>query len=109
MFPPTFWSVHANVLDKVSRTSNQAESWHNRWTKLIGATHVGIMRILGEIKKEIRYSIGLISSIQSGTSARKRKRQDTDRETRIEHIVQNFGNYSLPDYLNSIASNLGSN
>ncbi|EAT39117.1 AAEL009053-PA [Aedes aegypti] len=108
LFPPTFWSVYANVLDKVSRTSNQAESWHNRWTKIVGAKHVGVVRILEEIKREIRYSAGLIAGIQSGSSVQQKKQEDAIKEARILDIVQNYVNYLLPDYLTAIATNLSS-
>ena len=96
LFPPNVWSMYGNVLGNIPRTSNQAESWHNRWTKIVGAKHVGVIRILEEIKREMKYSSGLIATIMSGKQNRKRKREDTARESRMFDIVKNYNKFPLP-------------
>ena len=47
----------------------------------------------------MKYSSVLIATIMSRKQNRKRKREDTERESRILDIVKNNDKFPLPDYL----------
>lgn len=52
LFPPIFWSVHDSIAKGIPRTQNLLEAWHRRWENLIGASHVGVYRIIQHMQEE---------------------------------------------------------
>ncbi|XP_060878493.1 uncharacterized protein LOC132950896 [Metopolophium dirhodum] len=66
LFPPSFWSIHFNHENNIPRTQNKVEAWHKRWKVLVGADHVGVYRIIAEIRKEQQHVVGQIQIILSG-------------------------------------------
>lgn len=68
LYPPTLWSIYENVLQGLPRTSNQAESFHSRWNKLVGAKHVGVLRMITGLSNEDTYTAALIVSCISGST-----------------------------------------
>jgi len=62
LFPPSFWSIHFNHENNIPRTQNKVEAWHKRWKVLVGADHVGVYRIIEEMRKEQQHVVGKISS-----------------------------------------------
>ena len=52
LFPPSFWSNYESVLKKIPRTTNILESWHCRWTNLVCNNHLGIIKLVEELRKE---------------------------------------------------------
>lgn len=58
LYPPSFWSVYYNNENNIPRTQNNVESWHKRWKILVGAEHVGIYRLIIEMRKEQQNTLG---------------------------------------------------
>ncbi|KAL4112789.1 hypothetical protein QTP88_016518 [Uroleucon formosanum] len=62
LFPPSFWSIHFNHENNIPRTQSKVEAWHKRWKVLVGGDHVGVYRIIEEMRKEQQHVVGKISS-----------------------------------------------
>lgn len=108
MYDPAFWSVYDNVLKGLPRTTNKIEAWHSRWNAIVGGRHVGVFRIMEEIKLEQKHTVGRVLACQAG-EAETRKKCSVEKDIRLENIVKQYDKYSLSEYLNAIATNLGSN
>ncbi|CAG8847526.1 40219_t:CDS:2, partial [Gigaspora margarita] len=51
-FPPDFWSVSENIEFAYPRTQNVIEDWHRRWEILVSCAHLGVFKIIKELRKE---------------------------------------------------------
>ncbi|CAG8473586.1 14218_t:CDS:2, partial [Funneliformis caledonium] len=79
LFPPLLWSVTDNIEYSFPRTQNNVEVWHRRWEILVGRAHAS-------------------RSLQ--------RKQDHEREDRIQTVYYDHKNRELMDYLREIAHNL---
>ncbi|CAG8710627.1 12864_t:CDS:2 [Funneliformis caledonium] len=99
MFPPSLWSVTNNIEYAFPRTQNSVEGWHRRWETLIGRAHVDIFKIIKDIQKEQNQVQLNIKSILRGALRSSQRRQDHEREDRIQKVYNDRENRSLMDIL----------
>ena len=52
LFPATVWNVSSRTEQGLPRTTNAIESWHNRLKVLLGASHVGLVTFLEQLRKK---------------------------------------------------------
>lgn len=106
LFPPEVWSVFENTAFSFPRTQNNVEAWHRRWETLIGRSHVGIFTIIKEIQKEQSRVENEIERAIRGEPAKKRRKEDENREKRIQNIIDNRNNRTVLEFLRGIAHNV---
>ena len=105
-YPPLLWSVFENQEFGFPRTQNKVEAWHRRWETLVGRPHVGLFSIIVEIQKEQDTVEGEIERIICGHPSQKRRNEDDEREERLQNVVQDRANRTIPEFLRGIAHNL---
>jgi hypothetical protein len=106
LFPPSMWSVFDNMEFAFPRTQNKVEAWHRRWETLIARSHVGIFTIIKQIQKEQNIVEMEIERSMRGEPAPKKRKEDKDREVRIQNVIADRGNRATIDFLRGIAHNL---
>ncbi|CAF1202206.1 unnamed protein product [Rotaria sp. Silwood1] len=106
LHPPEMWSVFDNTEFAFSRSQNKVEAWHRRWETLIARPHVGIFTMIKQIQKKQNQVEMAIEQSMRGESARKKRKEDVNREIRIQNIIADRDNRSTIDFLRGIAHNL---
>jgi hypothetical protein len=106
LFPPDFWSVTDNIDYAFPRTQNFVEAWHRRWGALVGTAHLGVFKIIKELQKEQNRVELDIESILRGIPRPLQKRQDREREARIQTVFNDRENRPLMDFLRGIAHSI---
>lgn len=107
LYPPSLWSIYDNVLSNVPRTTNQIEAWHRRWQTLV-ARQTGVIKLMGELRLEEKYTVGQIAALLAGTSSKQKKTMHQINDQAVKNIVENIDKYQETDYLEAIAAHLGS-
>jgi hypothetical protein len=72
----------------------------------VGRPHIGVFKIINEIKKEQNQVELNIESILRGAPRPARRRKDRERENRIQTVYNDYENRELIEYLRGIAHNL---
>lgn len=106
LFPPTLWSVVDNIEYALPRTQNSVEAWHRRWISILGNVHIGTFKMINEIQKEQKRVELDIESILRGAPRSQQKKNNRNREDRIQTIYNNHSNTPLMEYLRAIAHNI---
>lgn len=106
LFPPEIWSVHDLVELGCPRTQNVVEGWHNRWNNLIGKAHIGVYKIIEEMRKEQKQTDLQVECINRGAPRPTKRNQYANRENRILSIFDERNDRSLIDFLRGIAHNI---
>jgi hypothetical protein len=106
LFPPLLWSITDNIEHNFSRTQNSVKAWHRRWETLVGSAHVGVFKIIKEIQKEQNQVKLNIESILRGMPRPLQKKQDRERENRIQTVYNDRDNRSLMEFLRGIIHNI---
>ena len=101
------WNVYELTLDEKERTINSVEAWHRRFGVLV-RSHSNLYNVLDALRKEEQVIKTRISQLTVGASPKKKNTKVARREKRILHVVADYQNRSMEDYLRSIAHNLGS-
>lgn len=104
MYPPAFWSNYISVLERLPRTTNILESWHSRWTTLVGTRHLGIIRIINEIRTEQHTTEGTILNILAGNVHKANEEKAFDKI--IFEKVANVENWTDANFIEGVALNL---
>ncbi|CAB4418896.1 unnamed protein product [Rhizophagus irregularis] len=103
LFPPELWSVHELIENGYPRTQNMVEGWHQRWSTIIGRSHIGLYSIIDEMRKEQCQTELQIESILRGEARPYQRKHIVERENRLLTIFNGRDDYSLLDYLRGIA------
>ncbi|CAF0824457.1 unnamed protein product [Rotaria sp. Silwood1] len=106
LYPPEMWSVFDNMEFAFPRTQNKVEAWHRRWETLIARAHVGIFTMIKQIQKEQNEVEMEIEQSMRGEPAPKKRKEDENREARIQNVIADRGNRSTIDFLRGTAHNL---
>ena len=106
LFPPSMWSVFDNMEFAFPRTQNKVEAWHRRWEILVGRSHVDIFTIIKQIQKEQNIVEMEIEKSMRGEPPPKKRKEDEDREVRIQNVIADRDNRATIDFLRGIAHNL---
>ncbi|CAF1129674.1 unnamed protein product [Didymodactylos carnosus] len=102
LYPPEMWSVFDNMKFAFPRTENKVEAWHRRWEILIGRAHVGIFTMIKQIQKEQNEAEMEIEKSMRGEPAPKKRKEDENRESRIQNVIADRVNRSTIDFLRGI-------
>ena len=92
------WNVYDLVINKMARTNNQSEGWHNRFRIVVGRDHPSLYTFLTELQKEqgdtetMRSQIALGQTIKSDFRPSKRIYEE-----RIYNIVHSYDKHKQND------------
>lgn len=56
LYPPTIWSSNYSILNGLPRTQNINESWNSKFNRIISGSHVGVYKLITELKMEAHAS-----------------------------------------------------
>lgn len=100
--PPEFWSVYERCIMSLPRTTNSVEAWHRRMQSILGKTHLGLSRMVLELKKEYNSTFQKILDVEKGKQiSRKSKYVKMDQE--ILNVINDIGNRTLDEFLSGIS------
>lgn len=105
LFPPSLWSVHQNVTEGLPRTTNLVEAWHSRWAKVVGAQHVGTIKMIEELRLEQKSANDRADVFLAGGGPSK-KLEYQQKDSKLSKVVAKYDKYSTYDYIKAIADNL---
>ena len=105
-YSPSMWSFFDNMEFAFPRTQHNVEAWHRHWETLIARSHVGIFTIIKQIQKEQNVVEMEIERSMRGEPAPKKRKEDENREVRIQNVIADRGNRSTINFLRGIAHNL---
>ncbi|CAF4789933.1 unnamed protein product [Rotaria sp. Silwood1] len=86
--------------------NNYVHGRHRRWETLIARAHVGIFTMIKQIQKEQNEVEMEIEQSMRGEPAPKKRKEDENREARIQNVIADRGNRSTIDFLRGTAHNL---
>lgn len=73
---------------------------------MFGCAHVGVLAIIKEIRKEQNVVENEIERNLRGEPAPKMRREDGQREIRIQNVISDRSNKTILEYLRGIAHNI---
>lgn len=105
-YAPSYWSCHNINQMKIPRTSNSAEAWHHKINIIIDKNHPGVYSLINTLMKESLANTGDIEAILSGAPSQRKKKNYSNKDERIDTILQHKEEYSEFKLLMCIATNL---
>ena len=104
-FSHDMWNVYQRTLQELPRTNNNIEGWHRGFQSLIGSCHPNIWTFLGKLKRqESPHHVQLTQILAGDVIPHRKKYQDA--ASRVLHLVQNYGNRHVLDFLRGVAYNI---
>ena len=91
-------------MDRMPRTNNSVEGWHNAFSHGIGHPHPSFVKLLSFLQKEQSLQEAIHAKWEGG-SLKGCSRLSVEREKRIYTIVINYDNRETLEYLRGIAYN----
>ena len=73
-YVPSLWNQYNNVLEKLSRTNNLSEGWHNRFQTVVGRSRPSPYAFFKELQKEQRDTESMIRELELGHKIKKYKK-----------------------------------
>lgn len=105
-YSPEFWSCHELNTMKIPRTQNAAEGWHHKMNSLINKSNPKTYLLIKELIKETISNTADIEKIMCGSPPKPKKRKYSDKDDRIDRILQHKEDYSEIKLLQAIAKNI---
>lgn len=102
LFRPSIWSIFETNANGIPRTQNNIEAWHRRWNSLVGASHVGILKILKFIKDEQKTVQVNINKYANSSTTSNLMNKPSSNEIALQTIINNRAQKTLIEYLNSL-------
>lgn len=105
---PQFWTVDnssSSRTENFPRTQNNVEAWHRRLKVVVGRSHAGLYKLIGDLQKELILAKHQVSRKQNGEKIRK-KLQTIRRNKQLKRIVRERENLSHIAFLKRLAKNL---
>ena len=106
MYHTQIWNVHSRVVNDLPRTNNGVEGWNRKMQSAITSHHPNIWRFLRILQREQSLTNAQLNQLFGGHAPQPPKKKYKDCSVRISHIVADFNNRSIKDYLKAIALNI---
>ena len=88
------------------RSQNKVETWQRRLETLIARSHVGIFSMIKPIQKEQNEAEIEIEKSIRGEPAPTKRKEEEQRESRLQRVIANRNNITTLNFLRCIALNL---
>lgn len=110
-YKPEIWNQYDAALNRLHRTNNVSEAWHNRLQVMVGKHHPDLFSALEELKKEQADTESMIAELSLGRRVKAAPRKKwMDYQQRIENVAQDYEEYKANDevleYLRLMALNI---
>lgn len=111
LFPIKLWNMWSLTLNKIPRTNNAADGWHNAITRFVNCHRPSIWNFISKIQKEQGLQEVKIAKMLAQPQAGERQQQRyVTHDKNLFQIVKAYFDdalsYTLPEYFASIAQNL---
>ena len=103
-FPIRMWNMFERVREKLSRTNNAVEGWHNALNSSIGCSHPSVPKLFKCFQREQSLQEAKLIKWEAG-STMVRSKKSIERENRIQLLVADYANRDIETYLRGIAYN----
>lgn len=104
LYSSAIWSCHFAVKNKLPRTNNSVEGWHNGFNDLVVANPV-IWPFLDAIKNEHSKNVLTLNQIISGTHQSIKLKKYKNLDDRIYLCVDNYKKENLIEFLKGVSCN----
>ena len=99
-FKPALWNVH----DKITRTNNHMEGWHNKFSSALGKTHPGVHEFVLALKAEQSATEVTIEWARLGAAPPSRRRKYRELDDCLDRLTKRFkeGESTVNEFLSSV-------
>lgn len=104
-FKQNFWNCYNSVVERLPRTNNSVEGWHNGFNELV-RSNPSVWTFIAAIRGENSKNVLLLNQILTGGEPALKKRKYKDIDKKILKIVSAYSTTNIIDYLRAIACNL---
>jgi len=109
--PPAAWNHYESAKNKLQKTNNASEGWHNRFRLVVGKHHPDLYSCIVEFQKEQAFTETCLSDLALGKRIKGApKQQWVMLQERIQDIVTDYDTYKLTgtelDYLRTLGHNV---
>ena len=102
--PQRRWSVFENNRLGYPRTQNSVEAFHRKWNAIVGSNHVGVYKMIREIRKEQNETeIQIERIIRVIPAPNRRTNIEIQREETLQNIINTRNQRTLDQFLRAIA------
>lgn len=109
LFPIKLWNMWSLTLNKIPRTNNSVEGWHNAINQFVGCHRPSIWTFISKIQKEQNLQELKIAKLLAHEGERQPQRY-AKHDSTLFRIVSAYSDdassFTLPEYFASIANNL---
>ena len=111
--PPRFsiqlWSQFSRVIDKLPRSNNAIEGWHNAFNNVVGFAHPSTTKLARKLQQEQHSTQLLRRQLELGTTAGRKKKTYIRVNEALHAMVTDYNNRDPITYLGDIARVLNIN
>ena len=104
-YPIRMWNMHTRVINRMARTNNSVEVWHNAFNSGIGHLHPTFVKLVKYIQREQSLQEAKYAKWEGGSNNATSK-MTIERDKRIYNIVVDYENRDTLEYLRGIAYNI---
>jgi hypothetical protein len=108
-FPIEIWNQYRRVLNKLPRSNNSVEGWHNAFNNSVGIAHPTLAALARKLKIEQHNMVVSRQQISLGSPAPKKKKIYEKIDDALLTIVADYNNRDVRQYLTDISSVLNIN
>ncbi|KXJ75535.1 hypothetical protein RP20_CCG011499 [Aedes albopictus] len=105
-FPPTFWSLHSNILQAIPSTYQHSKDWHYRMARILTAYHSDPHNVFRSFQHEQHEAQVKLTAILAGMGSSRRSEDDLRNEA-VRNVATNFTSYPTLQFLDTIVDSLG--
>lgn len=105
IYPNAIWTVYQRTLDGLDRTNNHAEAAHRRLQAEFGMDHPSLWKFIDGIRIVQSGRDKCYEEFVRGDAPAVKRAKYVRRDQRILHIVQDFGNRTILEYVRGLAHN----
>ena len=98
--------MNLRVQNGLPRTNNDLEGWHNRFSGYFQQRHAHIWKFIQGLKSDSAMNHHSMAQILVGAPNPPQRRVYADINTRIQALVNGYGNNNILDFLRGISYNL---
>ena len=106
VFEISMWSCFERVKTDLPRTNNALEGWHRGFLQQVSSHHPTLWKFLDALKREQDLQDIHIAKLRAGSQTMKSNKKYRDLNERLKKLVTTFDEYSVVEYLRTVAHNL---
>ena len=100
------WSMSSRVQNKLPRTKNDLEGWHNGFAGLFQQRHAHTWKFIERLQDDSTLNHNSMTQIMAGAAVPPQRRVYYAINERIQLLVNNYANSNIIDFLRGIFYNL---